>query len=177
MTVLPKWPLFYTKKTVISYNNGRYFSFFEQRLFWVYGYFGTNMTVNSKKHEQIDHYWCPKWPLCLERKLTVILVKKVVQNGRYLYQNDHFLYKRNWRSWWSLVTSLCWWLNVDDNFRMLVTKKDNGDMPIRHQHNYMPECDFGDIKGIWVTLNASSFRFWHKWLHPHPNFTLALMSS
>ena len=61
-----------------------------------------------------------------------------------------------------LVTSWCWWLYVGDNFRIFVTKKDVGDifmhvgdMPMGHQHNYMPECDVGDRFVMLETWNST----------------------
>ena len=84
----------YTKMTVLLYEMTVIFPFWTTVIF-------------RKKYDQIDRYLKPKWPLFkskwplyVERKFTVILVEKTVQNNRYLYQNDHDIYKRNWWSFW-----------------------------------------------------------------------------
>ena len=59
-----------------------------------------------------------------------------------------------------LVTSLCWWLNDDEHFKMLMTKKvcwwhfpHVGDIPMGHHHHNMPECDVGDRYVMLETWN------------------------
>ena len=98
---LPKWPLYQNDRSFVQ--NDHYFSFLNNGHFW-----HTKMTINSKK------LWA-NWPL-FQTKMTVIQIKitvicwteihghfgrKTVQNNHYLYQNDHDIYKRNWRSFWS----------------------------------------------------------------------------
>ena len=62
----------------------------------------------------------------------------------------------------TLMTSLCWWLNDDDHFKMLVTKKyvrdiflHVGDILIGDQHHNMPECDVGDRYVMLQTWNST----------------------
>ena len=56
-----------------------------------------------------------------------------------------------------LVTSLCWWLNDGDHFKMFVTKKYVGDIPIGHLHHTggimtCPEKHVKDIFFTWLGL-------------------------
>ena len=87
----------------------------------------------------------PKWPLFFVFWTTVIIG---IPNDRYLYQNDHYIYKKMTII---LGSQWCWWHRYVADIVMLVTilrcwwhNKDARDMPIGHQHNYMHECDVGD---------------------------------
>ena len=102
---LPKWPLYQNDRSFVQ--NDHYFSFLNNGHFW-----HTKMTINSKKlwanhNSKIDRYFKPKWPLFQPKlslyvgwKLTFILVETTVQNDRYLYQNEHDICERTWRSFW-----------------------------------------------------------------------------
>ena len=96
---IPKWPLFCTKMTVISrfLSNG-HFGHTEMtvisKISWPnWPLFKPKMTVKLPKwplltkmtviYAQNDRCGFPKWPLYLQKKLTVILVKKIIQNDRY----------------------------------------------------------------------------------------------
>ena len=74
---------------------------------------------------------------------------------------------------------LQWWhRDVGDNFRILLTKRHVGyiflhvgDIPISHQHNYMPECDVGDR---FVMLETFFKTWWHK-INVGANFKIKLV--
>ena len=56
-----------------------------------------------------------------------------------------------------LVTSLCWWLNYGDHYKMLMTNKYVGDIPIGHRHHNMPECDVTSLMLIrYVDFSPTS---------------------
>ena len=81
-----KWPLFYTKMTVISLQNDRYFPFFEQRSFRTYQN-ANNLKKTWPKwplNYQNDRYK-PKWPLWF-LKMTVISSKVI--NGHFGSENN-----------------------------------------------------------------------------------------